>query len=262
MDSTRGPLSRNLYESLFKRVGSDQHVEIAGYLRDAVKTVFDETAAVAVRGLWEKAPWTVESNLDFVDWPSEPSWYEMPGYLRNVTAGDSPKMGFLVLPHPEGGGHYMVVTAFETSSIEPRHCFAVALIDAVALAENAVKARRFYSKTNDESVERIMSLIGVSISPDFRDELLITEDEREEVIEAVMRDATADIPLLLTLMAARAAENGLMTDLNEEGGRIVSLPKPQRTRLGKISDRLGRRLSNGLVRIPRAAKPPRLVWYA
>jgi hypothetical protein len=261
MESAR-LLSARLNEALFRRAGSDQHIEIAGYLREAEKTVLDPTAADAVRKLRDEATWTVESNLDLVKWPGGPVWYEMPGYIMNLQEGEDPRMGFLVLPHPQGGGIYMVVTAFSTASIEPRHCFAMSLIDAGALAENAYFARRYYSHAQDESLERLMGHIGVSISDDFRDELMITEDGREEVIEAVMRDATADIPLLLALMVAEASENGFVLDMSEEGNTLVGAPLPGRTRLGEFADRFARRMSSGIVRFPRGRKAPRLAWFA
>lgn len=262
MEALVGPFWQRFYDALFKRVGSDQHVEIAGYLKDAEKRVLDKTAGEAVRDLWRDSPWSVESNLDLVQWPTSPVWYELPGFLRGVETGENPVMGFLVLPHPKGDGLYMVFTAFETSTIDPRHCFAVALLDAAAIMENAVGARRFYSQVPHECVERIMSQIGVSISPDFRDELMITEDDREEVIEAVMRDATADIPILLTIMAAESAENSFTIDMQESGNTLCSLPKGKRGVIGRVLDKLERRLSNGLVRQPRGRKRPKLFWYA
>ncbi|MBY3151030.1 hypothetical protein HFO56_01130 [Rhizobium laguerreae] len=256
------PLSEALSANLFQRLGSGQHVEIAGYIRDAAKTVFSADAAAAVRKLWADTPWTVESNLDLVTWPGAPTWYEIPGNLAGVPSGDKPVLGFLMLPHPEEEGLYMVVTAFQTSAIAARHCYAVALLDVASLTDNAIRARHFYSKTPSESVERIMMQIGVSISDDFRDELMITEDGREEVVEAAMRDATAEIPLLLSILAVEGTENGLLIDFNETSSTVTALPLRERSRLGRFSDRMKRRLSSGLVRIPRRNRSPRLAWFA
>ncbi|MDW9478807.1 hypothetical protein GOB57_08840 [Sinorhizobium meliloti] len=256
------PLSESLYSNLFQRMGSDQHVEIAGFIKAAAKVVFSAEAATALRELWSKTPWTVESNLDMVKWPGAPTWYEVPGYLGKVDEGDDPVVGFLVLPHPEDPRLYMVATAFQSSTVAARHCYAMALLDVAALTDNAIRARRFYSRTPEESVERIMSLIGVAISDDFRDELLITEDGREEVIEAAMRDATAEVPVLLSLLAAEAADNGLLLDLSDTASTVKALPLPARSKLGRFGDRMTRRLSSGLVRQPRRNRPPRLSWFA
>lgn len=254
------PLSEALCANLFQRLGSGQHIEIAGYVRDAEKAVFSADATAALRRLWNDSPWTVESNLDMVTWPGTPTWFELPGYDGGIADGEEPVVGFLMLPHPEEDGLYMVATAFQSSTVAARHCYAMALLDVASLTDNANRARQFYSRTAAESVARIMSQIGVSISDDFRDELMITEDGREEVIEAAMRDATAEIPVLLSLLAAEAAENGLLLDLAESVS--TALPLPTRSRLGRFADRLGRRLSSGLVRLPRRNRAPRLAWFA
>lgn len=256
------PLSETLCANLFQRLGSGQHIEIAGYIRDAEKVVFSGSAAAALRGLWNESPWTVESNLDMVTWPGVPTWYEVPGYLGNIADGEEPVVGFLMLPHPEEAGLYMVATAFQSSTVAARHCYAMALLDVASLTDNAIRARHFYSRVPSESVARIMSQIGVSISDDFRDELMITEDGREEVIEAAMRDATAEIPVLLSLLAAEAAENGLLLDLGDSTSTVTALPLPARSRLGRFADRMARRLSSGLVRLPRRNRAPRLAWFA
>jgi hypothetical protein len=255
-------LSESLCANLFQRIGSGQHIEIAGYIRDAGKVVFSEHAATALRRLWKDFPWTVESNLDMVTWPGEPTWYEVPGYLGNIADGEEPVVGFLVLPHPEEPGLYMVATAFQSSTVAARHCYAMALLDVAALTDNAMRARRFYSKTATESAERIMMQIGVSISDDFRDELMITEDGKEEIIEAAMRDATAEIPVLLTLLATEASDNGFLLDLGESTSKVTSLPLPKRSRFGRFADKMARRLSSGLVRLPRRNRTPRIVWFS
>lgn len=257
------PLSETLLANLFQRLGSGQHLEIAGYIREAEKVVFAADAAKALRGLWAETPWTVESNLDMVTWPGQPTWYEVPGYLGNIAEGEDPIVGFLLLPHPEEAGLYMVATAFQSSTVAARHCYAMALLDVAALTDNAIHARHFYSRTAEESIARIMSQIGVSISDDFRDELMITEDGREEVIEAAMRDATAEVPVLLALLTAEAAENGLIIDMSGTRSKVTALPLPERSKFGRFTDRMTRRLSSGLVRIaPRRNRPPRLRWFA
>jgi hypothetical protein len=256
------PLSEAVTTNLFQRLGSGQHIEIAGHIRDAAKTVFSAEAASAVRTLWSETPWTIESNLDLVTWPGRPTWFEVPGRLASVPEDDEAVIGFLLLPHPEEDGLYMVVTSFQSSTIAARHCYAVALLDVAAITDNAVRARCFYSKTPSESVERIMMQIGVSISDDFRDELMITEDGREEVVEAAMRDATAEIPLLLSILAVEAADNGMLVDYSETSSTVIALPLAERSRLGRLSDRMARRLSSGLVRTPRRNRSPKLTWFA
>jgi len=259
----RPSLSEELQSSLFARLGSPQHLEIAGMVRSAHRTLLDANASSALSRLASETPWTVESNLDLVAWPPGPRWVEMPGYIRNLREGENPVIGFLVMPHPEARGLYMVCTAFRTDGLGARHCFAMALLDSEELADNAYRARRFYSRAADESLERIMGMVGVSLSDEFRDELMILEDGREEVVEAVMRDATADIPLLLALLAAEAAPNAFVTVPGEGTMSLVGGPLPVRGSVGRIADRLSRRQSSGLVRFPgRGPGRARLVWYA
>lgn len=254
-------LSDALCANLFQRIGSGQHLELAGFIREARKVEFSAGASEAVRKLWKNSPWTVESNLDLVIWPGVPTWYELPGQVDSPLGVES-TVAFLLLPHPEEDGLYMVVTAVRSATVDARHCFAVALLDVASLSDNAVKARRFYSRTAEESVERVMMEIGVSISDDFRDELMITEDGREEVVEAAMRDATAEVPILLTILAAESASNGFLLDMGETASSVDNTPLPTRSGYGRLSDILSRRLSSGLIRKPRRNKTPRLQWFA
>jgi hypothetical protein len=76
-----------------------------------------------------------------------------------------------------------------------------------------------------------------------------------------MRDATADIPLLLSMMVAEATENGFILDMGEDGNRLVAAPLSVRSRFGRIADRMARRMSSGIVRLPRGRREPRLVWF-
>jgi hypothetical protein len=256
------PLHQALSDNLFNKLGSSQHLEIAGYLRSAKKIYVDSSARAAAAQTWDESPWTIESNIDQIVWPSEPTWYEMPGYLRSIEGGDNPQVGFLVMRHPSFYNLIMIITGYSTSEIVANHCYATAIIDLDAMNESAFRARRFYSHARAESMERVMSNIGVTLSPDFEDELMLTYDDNRDVVDAVMRDASADIPLLLSLLVARQSANGFIIDFNGDKTTWSNAPKQKRNAIGKIADRLERRLSSGIVRTRGARGKPRLVWFA
>lgn len=258
-------LASRLYGALFQRLGSDQHLEIAEHIKDSRKISLDNKTGKSLREIVTEFPWTIESNLDAAAWPIEPTWYEIDIASRLGRESKKATTGFLVLPHPSGPGMYMILTAFEAEGTSARHCFAMAFIAAQDLVENAQKARDFYSKTPDESIERMMSLIGVSMTNDFKEELLIIQDEGESIIEAALRDAAVEMPLLLAILVAQNTTNGLIRQYR--GGKpqgdmeLFSTPLPTRNKVGRVMDNINRRQSSGFVRKQKPKGEVDLIWY-
>jgi hypothetical protein len=258
---TNETLADRLYASCFQRVGSDQHIELAGLIKEADRYSLSEDAAEDVRRHCADNPWGVESNMDLIDWPKRPLWIEWRGYLRNVERGENPLSGFLVLPHPEYENKFVVFSATETSEVRARHSYATAVLDTDQMAVHAWQARRFYSKTPDEALERLMSVINVTMSNDFRDEMLITNDYDATVIDSALRDASADIPFFLTVMVAMRARAGFSPALAEKQIELRSVQRRERSAIGRIADRFAGRLSSGIVRSGKGDERDRLTWF-
>ena len=257
-------LSHRLYTALFQRLGSDQHLEIAEFIKRSKKITLDAKIGQNLRDVVNNNPWTVESNLDSALWPDEPTWYEVDIPSRLGRDDSNSKTGFLVLPHPSGPGSYMVLTAFEAGDASARHCFAMSFINTQDVNENAYLARERYSKTPDESIERLMSVFGVSITNEFKEELLIIQDGDEAIIEAALRDAALEMPLLMAILVALNTKNGLIQQITQGATsdiNLVSAPLPIRKRIGTFLDKLNRRQSSGFIRKIKPKGGAELAWY-
>src|SRR5690606_9107398 len=62
-------LADRLYRAAAGALGSGEHLQVAGLLAEARRTVFDREAALEVRSLLDRDPWAFESNLDAIDPP-------------------------------------------------------------------------------------------------------------------------------------------------------------------------------------------------
>lgn len=242
---TETPLALGLAEALFRKLGSDLHLEIAGFLRGADKFETDVKTTRDLEELSSTLTWSVESNMDLMVVPDRPTWVEM--VVQKNEEGDT-RTGFLILPRPDNSDVFMVLTALSGPTVSPRHCFAMAIVDMTHIRTNAALARNRYSKAPDESFERIMRLVGVSMNSEFEEELLLVEDGNRQVIDAAMKDATAGLPLLFTFLVALGSHNGFEREYGSASTKIISTEKPSRSRAGRLHDRMHRRLSFGFVR--------------
>jgi len=223
---SRPLLADRLYRSAVGALGSAEHLQVAGLLGEARRTVFDRQAALEVRALLDRNPWAFESNLDAIRPPSSPEWYEWPLETRaGHGGGDSAVTGCLVVPHPQEYGTIVVVTGWDDGSGMARHAYAVAIIDLAHLYEHAFAARTRFSRTPDESLERMMASVSVYMPNGFGDEIDIMTDGSREAREAAMRDATAEVPFLLALIVALGSKGGFVRACGE-GAEHVSLAPP------------------------------------
>jgi len=214
----------------FGALGAPEHLQIAGLIRNATAHVIERDAAEAVLDALENHTWSVESNLDLIPVPSGASWFEWPLPTRSGRGGgDTAKTGCLVVPHPEVENLLTIVTAWEAQGL-PMHAYGIALVDLGEIEFAAIAARRFYSKIREESLTRIMSRVSAFVPEAFRDEMLILTDGDETSSEAAMRDATAEVPFLLTLMLALNANGGLKVE--EADGKLRTFLPPARRREG------------------------------
>jgi len=218
-------LAGTIAEGALRLLGAEEHVQIAGLIQEAKTYVVDRDAALAVSQVLSDHTWSVESNLDLVKAPGTTTWFEWPLPTHSGRGGgDDARTGCLVTPHPENQDLMMVVTAWETGGAA-EHSYGVAAMYMPDIALNAKLARRSRERTKEQSVTRLMGHIHAFVPASFRDEISIIADPGEQSMDAVLRDATSEIPFLLALMLAMNSENGVISNEDETGLRRIHLPK-------------------------------------
>lgn len=191
-------------------IGAPEHAQIAELLGEARRHRIGKPAALEIRRRLYADPATFERNLDAVVRPSGPEWYEWPLETRaGHGGGDRAVTGCLVLPHPDVESVVTFVTGWVGAKAIARHSYGTAMVDLNDLQKHAYEAREFYSSTPVESVERMMEQIGVAVPLGFQDEIAIMFDRSESAMEAVMRDASSEIPFMLAVLVAMRCEGGL-----------------------------------------------------
>ncbi len=256
-------LCDRLYEVCAASKLAPEHLEIAGLVKEARRYVVEEGPASAVREELDQRCWTIESNVDLIEWSADPVWIEWHLPSRAVERqGLKARTGCLISPHPEHEELIAVVTAWEDPETDSvHHSYSTALIDLERLHEHAHMARK-YSKVSDDSFERLISLIGITLSDGFRDELVLRHKGNVGIIERTMRLGTAEIPFLLALLVTRQAQGGLMVDWGQTDthGSFVLSPSPEKTFFERIEDKLWNAPQTGIFRRVKSRKAL-LKWY-
>jgi hypothetical protein len=193
-------------------IGAPEHAQIAELVGSAKRHRLSKDAALDIRRRLYGDPTTFERNLDALTRPDGPEWYEWPLETRvGHGGGDRAVTGCLVLPHPDVETVLTFVTGWVGDKAIARHSYGTAMVDIGDLAKHAFEAREFYSSTPVESVERVMEQIGVAVPLGFQDEIAIMFDRSEAAMEAVMRDASSEIPFMLAVLVAMRCEGGLVS---------------------------------------------------
>jgi len=253
-------LADRLYQASVTRLGSEEHLQIAGFLREADRTVIAKDAALAVRDFVYEDPWQVECNLDLVERPTGPVWYEWPLETKaGHGGGDGATTGCLVLPYPGDEEAMAVVTGWDNGG-NPRHSFAVALIDTALLANLAWGARNLYSDEREDSLARMMSVVTAGMPHGFSDEISILTDGDKDAVDAAMRDATAEMPFLMAMFVFLKAEGGL--EIRSEDGRKTAILSdiPGKSLAERALDKFRRSAYKGLRR-DEGKRQTRLRWF-
>ena len=233
-------LADSLYRAVATRMGADEHLQVAGLLKEARKIKVGRPAAEAVRAWVDADPWAVECNLDSIVPPSRPLWLEWPLVTRSGHGGGEDAVtGCLVAPNPEHPGLLALVTGWETGDGQARHAFAVAVTDLQGLYDLSWGARNRFSRTPDESLERMMSSVSVSFPGGFADEIDILTDGSAEAREGMMRDATSEIPMVFGLLVALDRRGGLSLSLMDDGTEEAGLsPAPPVGFMSRMASRI------------------------
>ncbi|WP_327210994.1 hypothetical protein [Rhizobium leguminosarum] len=209
--AARGMLADKVQRFARDAIGAPEHAQIAELVGSAKRHRLSREAALAIRRKLYDDPATFERNLDVLTRPEGPEWYEWPLETRaGHGGGDRAVTGCLVLPHPDAETVLTFVTGWVGDKAIARHSYGTAMVDVGDLAKHAFEAREFYSSTPGESVERVMEQIGVAVPLGFQDEIAIMFDRSEAAMEAVLRDASSEIPYMLAVLVTMRCEGGLV----------------------------------------------------
>jgi len=209
--SRRSLLADKVHRFCCDAIGAPEHLQIADNLMSARKHVLTSDAARSLRAALDDAPWAFERNLDLIERPPGPEWFEWPLPTRAGHGGGAKALtGCLVLPHPDIDTVVTMITAWVGEKRIARHSYGAAMVDLTDLKGAAYHARNGYSEIAEESIERIMGQIGLAVPLGFQDEISIMFNRSEGAMEGVLRDSSAEIPFVLALMLARKAKGGLV----------------------------------------------------
>jgi hypothetical protein len=255
-------LCDRLYEVCAASKLAPEHLEIAGLLKEARRYIVGERSAAAVREELDDRCWTIEGNMDLIEWSAETVWIEWELPARSVEQhGLKARTGCLITPHPEHQELMAIVTAWEDPESDTvHHSYSTALIDIERLHEHARLARSRYSKNTDDSFERIIALIGITLSDGLRDELVLRHKGNVGVVDRTMKLGTAEIPFILGLLVAKQAAGGLMIDQHEDHACLTLMPAPEKSFFERLEDKVWRAADYGIFRRVKSRKA-RLKWY-
>lgn len=252
-------LADMLYKSSMKNFGSDEHMQIAGLLKDSKKNVIDTQSAIEIRHLLNNDPHAIERGLNFIQRPKSPVWYEWGLETRSGHGGNQHvKTGCLITPHEFDENLMLAVTGWSTDGVDARHAFAVALFDTETMTQVAKIARSRKNSSANASLSRIMSCIEVTMPPGFNDEIDILTGSDPFAKERTYRDATAEIPFLLAIMLLEQSKGGLSGTQTENVTHQALSPSPKKGRIREFFDNVRQR--ENYISTPKG-KGSSPVWY-
>lgn len=211
-------LAESLQQSALSVMGAPDHLEIANLVSEAERNVLSDRARDRIGLVRDTAVWSVEHNLDTLTVPEKPFWVEWSGRPKFLPEGEG-RTGFLVAANTNFENVISIITAWDDGN-GARHAYAVASIDLEQVYIHAYEARRFYSRVQSESLERIMSVVSVTMPEGFSQELSILTDGDSRVNEAAMRDATAELPFILAVIQCLSSPGAL--SLSVESGTTLA----------------------------------------
>lgn len=244
----------SLADDLSKLAGSldlsHEHRQIRRLLREARRFLLSPSAVAAVDRIVDRAPWTIEHNLDLAAHPEgRPIWIEFGDAPRRREGLDfadheADLVGYLLAQSPADPDAAAVVVAWRLASGTVHHAFSVVHWHRLDLATHAANARHRYSRVRLEALARMMSLFQVSTPRGLKEIVLeahLGEDSRMRQV-ALMESrlaASGEMPFAfgaLVLLADR-----LDDDACEDGFVAVDGTPAPRASVLQLLDRIGRR---------------------
>lgn len=243
-----------LYSSSMKNFGSDEHMQIAGLINEAKKNVIEKDTAIEIRRFLNENPAAIEKGLSYIQRPEKPVWYEWPLETRSGHGGDeNARTGCLIAPHPADEELILAVTGWSTDGTTARHAFSVALFDTGSMDQLSKLANSRTKTSPEASLARILSAIETTMPPGFGDEINILTDNDPMAHQRSYRDATAEIPYLLSIMLLERCNGGLVGEM-ADGAVIYKMAAPSKR--GVIQILMRKKSANSYIHIPKFGNTP------
>lgn len=247
-----GTLASRLRTACINAFDSGEHMQIAGLIKQARIHVVEDAVAWSAQNAVTEHLWSVERNLDLISLPDNPVWFEWPLPTRNgrsCSGRGNERTGCLIARHPLDSQLHMIISAWELDQ-GPMHAYGIALIAESDLI-NLARQSKGLARSHEESMTRIMSMIATFVPTAFQEEMRILSGGLDQT-ESAMRDATADIPYLLTLLLLCRAAGGAIFKMDENGVVLTSMGERYKPdTLAKIRSRITRSPKSGFVRVRR-----------
>lgn len=226
----------SLYRACMDNPWAPDHKQIAGALLQARKMVVEFDCADAIAAQLEFSPWLTEKRIHRIQWPKQTTWIEWPlpaSIVRNV--GQGATTGVLIIPHPDFEDVVVIITGWRSNENEDaKHSYATAIISKSTLSKNSMKNAVYLKKDRFLSHQRILDKIGVNISTDLKDELLLKYNFDAEVIGEAYKSATAEIPFVLSVLLFIGDHPHTVVEQEEEWKAIVNSPSEKMGVLRKM----------------------------
>lgn len=191
------PLIKKFRASLFDLPACPERAQLIELLDGAISFHFSSEAQRAVFETVQKAPWTIENNLEYLSLiPRQPLWIEFPGQVETPVSAAKAVLVFS-REKGEGGRRIYMLPVWERESTV-YHSRAVVTITEDAATRLGVHSRRFLSKSSEDSIERMMMAVHSYVPDNFRSELasISFQEDFKGTVDDVMlmakRDASAE----------------------------------------------------------------------
>ncbi len=185
------------------------HKQIAGALLQAKKYVVDFNYADQLATILGPNSFGPQSGFEKIKWPVNPIWIEWPLPAKIVSiVGQGAKTGSLLVPHPDFDDVIIGITGWQDSeNKDANHSYASAIISKKTLLKSGQFKKLLKHRPASKTGEELLQSIGVSISNDLRDELLLKFNWDHSVIDEAYKSAVTEIPFALQILSIISQAN-------------------------------------------------------
>lgn len=240
-----------LARRLVAETGSaSEHADIGRLLGEAHAYRLSDRCASELANLIRVNPHNIESNLDLMRLPGQVTWIEY---------ADGPRAAADVIPLP--GAHHpttagalvcaindgeadklLIVTAWAFADGAAHHSYATGQMHLDHLSDLAYGARTMFSKTPDESLQRLLDSVIVGTPSGFSNEIKWHETSENPTDEAradaaisqriasARNDVISEIPFVLAALLAISTSDVSISRESDEALWSVDLPAGDRWR--------------------------------
>ena len=198
--------------------GAPEHTQIASYMREADAYRLSRATTAQLADVLAHNLTSVEQNIDLIRPRSQFTWIEYPDYARRpanavpLTGASHPVyVGALICIDGENQDRMIILTGWDFPDGSVRHSYAAASLSFTGMSHLAWGARTRFSRSNDESLQRLLDQAHIYVPPGLAEEIHILEqhdnpDHVEDAVEGRLRtarmDVASEVPFLLAALLA------------------------------------------------------------